>query len=353
MRVIVLLWLCSTLVCAQSETNVRISELDQMMKEVMDVVGFPGVALAVIKDGEVIHRANYGYASLEHQVPISDKSTFQLYSLTKPIIAVSIFQYVEDGKLNLEDNIVDHISGLPSSWNTVKIEHLLTHCSGLPDMFGRNPYEFQHLSEQEAKNRIYNLPIIFAPGETYEYNQTNSWLLKEVIETVSGKSLEQHIRQSQFAEAEKSEVYFLSDAREIVKYKTTSYFPWLKGHLTIDLPYVNGPYFLAGNGLHLSLDQFITWDKKFRSNELLKAKTKHLMWEPYTYTDDHKIFSYGWNIHKSELGKGYGFTGSSVTMYRHVPELDLSVIFLANGFENNYSQHLLMDQIIRLVNNHE
>lgn len=338
---------------AQSNIGPRIIELDSMMNEVMDIVGFPGVALAIMKDGKVMHKANYGYASLEHEVPVGDQTSFQLYSLTKPLISIAIFQFVERAKIDLDNSVTDYVPGLPQDWKDVKVKHLMTHSSGLPDMFGSNPFEFRDLSESQAKERVFNLPIRFEPGEKYEYNQTNSWLMKEIIEKISGNDLQTHIRSTQFPKSNKESVYFLSDAREIVKHKATSYFPWIKGHLTIDLPYVNGDYFFAGNGLHVTLNEMIKWDDRFSKNELLSQKYKESMWEAFDYKKDNKVFAPGWNIHSSSNDISYGFTGSSVTMYRTIPSKKISVILLANGFENNYSQHALMEQIIQLVENQE
>lgn len=349
--IIFFLLLQYNLIHAQSKSEIRIDDLDLMMNEVIDIVGFPGVALAVIKNGKVVHRANYGYASLEHEVALSNQSSFQLYSLTKPIIATAIFGLIEKGELSLETSIREYINDLPTAWSAVKVKHLMTHSSGLPDMFGSNPYEFQELTEGQAKQRVFAIPSKFAPGERYEYNQTNSWLMKAIIESVTNEDLEDYIRRTQFPGASDESMYFLSDAREIVKHKVTSYFPWLRGHLTIDLPYVNGEYFYAGNGLHLTLSEMIKWDQRFSNNEIISEKTKQKMWKPFNYSNDDEIFASGWNIHRSSDTEGYGFTGSSVTMYRTIPSKNLSIILLANGFENNYSQHALMDQIIQLVEN--
>jgi len=336
---------------SQSISVIYSQELDDFINQVISDVGMPGAAVAVINNGKVIHRNNYGWASIEHEVPVSDRSSFQLYSLTKPIISVAIFKLIEEGVLDLEDDITTHIDGLPKAWSNVKVKHLMTHSTGLPDMFGSNPYELQDLTESQAKQRVFDMSIRFEAGSRFEYNQTNAWLLKELIESVSKEGLEDYIRRTQFTESDKESMYFLGDAREIVKHKTTSYFPWLKGHLTIDLPYVNGEYFYAGNGLHVTLNELIKWDQQFTANQLISKRTKEIMWTPFPYANDDEIFASGWNIHRTNANYSYGFTGSSVTMYRTIPEKELSVIFLANGFTNNYSQHALMDEIIRLVEN--
>lgn len=254
-------------------------KIDAYIKELMATSGIPGVALAVIKDGSVIHQNNYGYASIEHQVPITEHSIFRLYSLTKPIVAVGIFQLIEAGKLNLNDAVSKYVEGLPGKWNQVKIKHLLSFSSGLPELI--EPYnEVKDLNEDQISKRVFSESKRFDVGEKFEYNQTNFWLLQKVIENISGQRLSTFILENQFQNATDT-VFFSSDARDIITHRVTPYFPFEKGELTITHPYYQGDYSNALNGLHLTLDDFIKWDKRFANNEFITKKTKDIMWSNF------------------------------------------------------------------------
>lgn len=320
-------------------------EIDAFIERLLADHGVPGVALAIVKGGEVVHKRCHGFASLEHEVPVRTNTVFQLFSLTKPMIAVGVYGLIESGSLNLDEPVGKHVEGLPEAWRGIELKHLIAHASGLPDMAAGSPYDIRDDTLEEAQARTFALPLQFAKGERYAYNQTNYWLLKEVLEKVSGQSLSDLILGSQFPDAVEGSAFFSNDARDIHPRRATTYFPWLKGRLAIDLPYTNGDYFLACNGLHVSLDEFIRWDAKLRSHALLSEESRAAMWEPYPYANDAKLFGAGWNIVESSAGLGYGFSGSLSTIYRTFPGDDLSIIFLSNGFAEMYSQDALVREL--------
>lgn len=346
-----LITLCITPIHSFSQPN-PISledELDLFIKDVQEQVGIPGIAIAIIKDEKVLFKRNYGFANLEHEVLISEKSKFLLYSLTKSFISVGVFNLIEQNKLSLEDSISSHVADLPESWHSVQVKHLLSHSSGLPDIFVGNPYEQTEYNEEQAKERVFSLPISFEAGKQYEYNQTNFWLLKLIIEKVSEKGLSEFIIDHQFPDASEKDVFFSYDSRDIIKHRVTSYFPWLKGELIIDLPYNDGDYLVASNGLHITLDEFIDWDRRFNSGKIISEESKKTMWEVFPYSDSKESFAYNWNVYKTDNSLAYGFSGSMCTIYRTIPSKNLSIIFLSNGFTNMFNQRAIIDFIEQIV----
>ena len=336
---------------AQSQSTQLNQELDTYIDQVITEYGVPGIALAVIKDGAIVHKQNYGFANIEHQAPVKDHSIFRLYSLTKPIIAVGMFSLVEQGKLSLEDPISTYVAGLPNTWHKVQIKHLLTHSSGLPSMSGNTPYEVQDLTEEQAKERVFAMDIISQPGQQYDYDRTNFWLLKEIIEKVTSMPMQEFILNHQFPSSTNDSIFFSSDSREIFKHRATPYFPFLKGHMTIDLPYVAGDYSDASNGLNSTIDQLIQWDDAMRKNELISEATKLDMWKPFAYTQSDQISAYGWGIYEMNGKTAYGFSGSLSTMYVTIPEADLSIIYLSNGFANWYRLNSVINDIVTISMN--
>jgi len=291
-------------------------------------------------------KKNYGYANLEHQVPVNDQSIFRVYSITKIVISVGIFQLIEQGKLSLEDKISKYVSGLPKDWQDIQIKHLLSHSSGIPDM-APIP-KFQDLTEQQAKEKVFAQACKFTPGERYDYNQTGFWLLKRVIEKIEQKKLANWIIQHQF-QSPNDTAFFSSDSRDIIRHRVTAYFPFTKRTLTIDHPYLQGDYAHAQNGLNLSLSAFIIWDNLLRNNQLLKKKFKDLMWQLYPYTQSPKIFAYGWDKRLVDGHTSYGFSGSLVTAYRIFPAKNVSIILLSNGLTKFYNIENAMNALAALV----
>jgi len=339
-----IIMLLGAIVCfGKAQTNTKI---DQYIQSLMQRQGIPGVALAVVKNNKILHKKNYGYANLEHQVPVTDQSIFRVYSLTKLIVSVGIFQLIEQGKLRLEDKISQYVSNLPKDWQAVKIKHLLSHSSGIPDM-APIP-SFKDLTEQQAKEKVFAQDCKFTPGTQYDYNQTGFWLLKQVIEKIEKTSVANWIMQHQFRSSCDT-AFFSSDSRDIVRYRATPYFPFTKRTLTLDHSYLQGDYAHAQNGLNISLNEFIKWDNRLHQNKLLKKASKKLMWQNYPYTNSSKIFTYGWDKHAVDGYTSYGFSGSLVTAYRIFPAKNISIILLSNGLTRFYNIENAMNSIAALV----
>ncbi|MEL6355757.1 MAG: hypothetical protein AAFQ37_02375, partial [Bacteroidota bacterium] len=154
---------------------------------------------------------------------------------------------------------------------------------------------------------------------------------------------------NQFPNSSTDNVFFSSDAREIVSNRATPYFPWIKGKLMIDLTYTNGDYFYACNGFHLTLNEFVNWNKRLKNNELISEDSKKQMWQLFPYLNSDKAFSYGWEASTFNEKQAFGFSGAMCTFYRIYPSENLSVIFLSNGFSNMYNQDAFTDALVEMV----
>ena len=105
-----------------------IAQIDDIVRTYFEPRG-PGVAVAVVKDGTVIHRQGYGMANLEWNRLITPKTVFCLGSLSKPFTAIAILLLEQQGKLHLDDPLTQYLPTYPTHGYTISIEHLLTHSS--------------------------------------------------------------------------------------------------------------------------------------------------------------------------------------------------------------------------------
>lgn len=170
--------------------------------QVQKQYNIPGLALAVIKDGEVIHKKNYGLANIELSVPVTDKTLFPLFSTSKVISVIAIYQLIEQKKLSLNNYISDFLNDLPDSWGKVQIKNLVTHSSGLPDIVS-----YSSDKEEDAKQKVYKDSIKFAPNKRFDYSQTNYWLINRIFQKVVGKTLSKYILDTQFQSSLQSVAY--------------------------------------------------------------------------------------------------------------------------------------------------
>lgn len=110
----------------------RADAIDDYLRTEMQKRSIPGLALAVVRDGSVVKMQGYGFANLEHDVPVTPDTIFELASVTKQFTATAIMRLVEEGKVGLDDPIARRLSGAPETWKAITVRHLLTHTSGLP-----------------------------------------------------------------------------------------------------------------------------------------------------------------------------------------------------------------------------
>ena len=102
---------------AQQKNYVAINaKVDSFINLQMAQKGMAGLSLAVMKDGKIIHSKGYGYANLEHKVPVTNKTVFLMASVTKTFVAVATMMLVEQGKISLTDTIGKFVHDIPSHW---------------------------------------------------------------------------------------------------------------------------------------------------------------------------------------------------------------------------------------------
>lgn len=151
----------------------------------------PGVAALVIKNGKPILRKAYGMANMELGVHLDPGHVFRIGSTTKLFTAAAIMMLVEDGSVALDAPVTRYLPDAPRHWDKVTIEDLLTHTSGVPNLFldsgyWRTTVRLEHTLEElvaPARQR----PLDFVPGTRFVYNNTGYHVLGMVIEKVSGK----------------------------------------------------------------------------------------------------------------------------------------------------------------------
>src|SRR5262245_26115543 len=83
--------------------------VDLYLQSEMEKRRITGLALVVIKDGEVVKMQGYGVANLEHDAPVTPDTVFELASVTKQFTATAIMRLVEDGKVKLDDPIIKYL----------------------------------------------------------------------------------------------------------------------------------------------------------------------------------------------------------------------------------------------------
>ena len=181
---------------AQVITGVQIDSLVARTLKTFDV---PGIAVGVIKDGQLIHAKGYGVRSLNSGLPVDEHTLFGIASNTKAFTAAALGMLADEGKLTFDDKVTDYIPEFkmydPYVTDAFTIRDLLTHRSGLG--LGAGDLMFWPDSNNfSCKDIIHNLRYLKPVSgfrSKYDYDNLMYIVAGEIIQRVSGKSWEEFV----------------------------------------------------------------------------------------------------------------------------------------------------------------
>lgn len=125
---------------------------------------------------------------------VDEDSIFFLASVTKPIVATAIMQYVDEGRLDLHAPLARYLPGFAGpERQAVSAWHILTHSSGLPDMPVETLYRERPSYAQALADAMAGTPR-FAPGSRFEYASTPWLLLAETMARLSNRPFPETLR---------------------------------------------------------------------------------------------------------------------------------------------------------------
>jgi len=179
------------------------SKVDSYLQPYIETGDFSGSVL-ISKADEILFSKGYGFADISHNIVNTPQTKFKLASVSKQFTAAAILILEQDGLLKVEDSIDKFISDYPNG-DEITLHHLLTHSSGIPDIFSfPNYYKKKNLSLtlEDVINWIKEQPLQFQPGERYSYSNSGYNLLAYIIEKVSGRSYGEFLSKRIFAALE-------------------------------------------------------------------------------------------------------------------------------------------------------
>ena len=161
----------------------------------------PAAALAVGRSAAAIEPRFFGRRGPGPADPaIGPDALFLVASITKPVTATAVLMLVERGALGLEDRVAEFVPAFARNGkHEVRVRHLLTHTSGLPDMLPDNDaLRAAHAPLTAFVDAIVRLPLAFPPGTQVQYQSTGFAVLAEIVHQVDGRTLREFLRAEVF-----------------------------------------------------------------------------------------------------------------------------------------------------------
>ncbi len=175
-----------------------------LFEEALEKDDLKGAVLLVARRGRVVLHEAVGWRNEEEQLPMERGTLFRLASNTKPVVATAVLMLAEADRLALTDNVRSHLDG----WDNyksgfVRIEHLLSHTSGLrisslfvEPLLERSPEHPNAPDIVSEATRFGEIGPTYPPGTTYTYNNPGFNTLGAVITVASERSLKEYLREA-------------------------------------------------------------------------------------------------------------------------------------------------------------
>ncbi len=306
-------------------------KIDAYVQQEMQSKRIPGVAIAIVRNGELAYAKGYGLASVEHKVAVKPETIFQSGSVGKQFAATAVMMLIADGKLALDDPITKHLKDAPAAWEKITVRHLLTHTSGMTDYPPNFDYR-RDWTEDELLKEIAKISPAFAPGEKWSYSNMGYVTLGILISKVTGKFYGEFLQERIFKPAGMATARIISEA-DIVPNRSSGY-RLVNGELKHQA-WVSPALNTTGDGsLYLTVLDLAKWDAALYGEKLLKRASLDLMWTPVKLNDGKTApYGFGWSLNEVRgqrlIEHGGSWQGFKSAIARYMND-KLTVILLAN-----------------------
>lgn len=295
----------------------------------------PGCALGVYLDGQLVHGAGYGLASLEHQVPISPHTLFDIASVSKQLCAAAVLLLAQQGVVDLDADLRTTVFPELVLDVPVTARQCLHHTSGLRDYFSL--LELAGRDEDTLRDDDDVVALVarqrgtsFAPGSRHLYSNSGYVLLSALVKRVSGQTLREFTAEHVFTPLGMTSTQFRDDVGEVVPHRATGY-ESRDGDWRIS----DAPFGVVGDGgLLTSLTDLARWTAFLDTGEVLGAPLRDALHERGVLFDGTSCDYAGGLLHSRHRGVPLVGHGGSFVGFRahHVraPEHGVAVAVLGN-----------------------
>ena len=316
-----------------SSQGLRADAVDDLVKAELKANNVPGMAVLVMRDGKVVKEQGYGYANLEHKVPVTSETIFQSGSTGKQFTAAGILLLAEDGKLGLDDRLVQYFPDAPASWHRISIRQLLTHTSGIRDYGEEFDYRKDY-ADAELIAVMKKLPLDFEPGTQWSYSNSGYLILGLLTTQLAGKHWSEFQLERIFKPLAMTTTRVISE-RDLVAHRAAGY-QLTEGGEIVNQDWVAPTFNRCADGaLYFSIRDLAAWERALGQRALLKPQSYDAWWTPARLNDGRRQqYGFGWMFDEQHgqpvIEHGGSWQGFRAATARY-PEQKLAVWVLANA----------------------
>jgi CubicO group peptidase (beta-lactamase class C family) len=313
----------------------------EFIQQFMEVHEIPGLAAAVINNGNVLLAKGFGVRSLESELPVTSTSLFHMASISKPFSATAIMQLVEKGMVSLDTRVVDVLPYFKMDdprLPTITIQQMLSHVSGIPDVADYewgNPYSADDALEKYVRS-LGSKKLLFDPGTDFSYSNTAFEVLGDVIGKVSGRPFEEYIQQNIFQPAGmKNSTFLRSEVPaelavaphiRLIENQVGPIYPYNRAHA-------------PSSTFHTHAEDACRWMMinlnrgELEGQRILTRESYDLLWKSFFRADEEQQVGLSWFLteHQDLLTIGHGGSDNGFrSQLWMIPEKNIGVTVMTN-----------------------
>lgn len=315
--------------------------IDGLVRQEMKELHIPGMAVAVVQNGKVLHMGTYGIANIEWNQGVTKNTAFQIASVTKLFTSTLVMKWIQDGKLNLDDPITKFLTDAPAGWKDIHVRHLLSHQSGIPwpasigGFLGTKPSTSDKpASKEQVYKDMTDSALVFNAGEKESYMNGDAFVLQMVLEKIGGKNISEVFAEEVFAPLHMMNSGFDGETRnfpaQVMKPVNNKSQIFTKGK-TSPLIYKSfyNPTSYCSGGLYMSIDDAAKWATALDKGDYLKPNIVELVKTKMPLNGS--FTALGWNREVFNGHAAFGHSGGpGLGDILRFPEQKLTIIVFTN-----------------------
>lgn len=307
----------------------------------------PSIAVAVMRDGKMVFEQAFGMADVERKRPATKSTRYRLASISKPVTATIVMSLVEEGKLNLDQDVHELVPEFPNKTVTITTRQLLGHLSGIRHyQNGKRDNSDRHFaSTRDALTVFASDPLVHGPGDQYLYS-THAFTLVARLAEVAGRTDFRSLLRRRVSTKAGSRSLDLENLREQVSDRAQVYSPSKTGPAERD----DLSWKYGGGGMESSAGDLARFGSAVLQGRLVSPKSRDMMWSRQrTNSGKETEYGLGWSLGNSPYGLAPAHSGGQVgaaSFLQIVPSKGLVVVVLSN--KNGHPVTRLARQITTL-----
>lgn len=307
-------------------------KVDALLNELIIEKKIPGLAISVLKEGEIVLQKGYGYADLESKTPVDPRKTvFRIASVSKPIAATALAHMVDEGLIDLDASFYDYVPYYPKKNWDFTIRQLASHTAGVRGYQGAEYGLNKPYTIKESITIFKDDDLLFEPGTDYLYTSYDWVLISLAMQEVSGIPFERYVQEKVLNPLEMTTTF--AEHKEDLEGERSRYYTKKRLGFRDAIP-VNNGYKLAGGGYLSTTEDIIKLGQAYLENKVLNKEILRPFLTSETIDGNKTYYGLGWQVSEDKHGRSYyGHVGNGVGGYSNLfvfPEQHMVFSILIN-----------------------